>query len=82
MAQISIVAVRNNLAEAINRAAYGGERVILARRGKGVVAMVSMEDLATLEALENEADLRAAVKARRERGSVPLAKVKARLGMK
>jgi len=79
---VNIGRFRNNIADALNRVAYGGERVILARRGKGVVALVSMDDLAVLERLEDESDLRAALKARKEKGAVPLKKVKARLGMK
>jgi len=77
-----IADLRTHMAEAVNRAAYGGERVILTRRGRPAAALVSLEDLATLEALEDQADLRAALKARKEAGSVSLEKVKARLGMK
>ena len=40
-----------------NRAAYGKERVILARRGKAVAAIVSLEDVELLEALEDQIDL-------------------------
>jgi prevent-host-death family protein len=80
---VSIAKVRNNLADALNRAAYGGERVILERRGKPVAALVSMDDLELLEQLENEVDRKAVRKARKEGGKpIPLAKVKARLGMK
>jgi prevent-host-death family protein len=80
---ISIAEVRNNLADALNRAAYGGERVILERRGKPVAVLVSMDDLELLERLEDEVDLKAVRKARKEKAkSVPLAKVKSRLGMK
>jgi prevent-host-death family protein len=82
MITFGIAELRNNLGEAVNRAAYGGERVILTRRGKGVVALVSLEDLARLEAMEDQEDLRAALKARKELGGVPVGKVKARLGMK
>jgi len=81
-AQVNIVEVRAKLADTINRVAYGGERVVLERRGQGVAALVSMEDLKVLESLEDEADVRAALKARREKGRVPLSKMKARLGMK
>ncbi len=79
---MNIVEIRNNLAEAINRVAYGGERIVLKRRGKGVVALVSIEDLALLEELENQADIRAAKKALKEKGGIPLEKIKTRLGMK
>ena len=39
---VSAVQVRKRLAEVVNRAAYGKERVILARRGKAVAAIVSL----------------------------------------
>jgi prevent-host-death family protein len=70
------------MADVINRVTYGGERVILQRRSKGVAAMVSMEDLALLQALEDQSDVKAALRARKERGSIRLEKIKARLGMK
>ena len=79
---MNVVDIRNNLAEALNRVAYGGERIVLKRRGKGVAALVSVEDLALLEELENQADVRAVRKALKEKGAVPLTKIKARLGMK
>ncbi|MEN6450645.1 MAG: type II toxin-antitoxin system prevent-host-death family antitoxin [Thermoguttaceae bacterium] len=80
--EATVSEVRDNMADIINRVAYGGERVIVQRRSKGVAAVVSMEDLAVLQALEDESDVKAASKARKEKGSVPLAKIKARLGMK
>ena len=54
---MNVVDIRNQLADAINRVAYAGERIILERRGKGVAALVSVEDLALLEELENQAVL-------------------------
>jgi prevent-host-death family protein len=82
MLELGVADIRSNLAEVINRVAYGGERVVLQRRGKPMLAVVSMDDLELLNALEDRDDLRAAVKARREKGAVPLEKIKARLGMK
>ena len=79
---MKVVDIRNNLADALNRVAYGGERIVLERRGKGVAALVSVEDLALLEELENQEDIRAAKKALKEKGRIPLEKIKARLGMK
>lgn len=53
--------VRLNLGDLINRVLYRGERVTVTRRGKPVMAMVTMEDLQLLEkaldALEDEIDL-------------------------
>ena len=55
--QVSARNVRAELAEAINRAAIGGERTVIRRNGKEVAAVVSVEDLRTLEALEDRLDL-------------------------
>lgn len=80
---VSIAEIRDKLADAINRVAYAGERVVLERRGKPVAVLVSVDDADLLERLENDADLKAVRKARKEKGKpVPLAKIKARLGMK
>jgi len=54
---------------------------VLKRRGKGVAAIVSMEELNLLEELENRADLRAALKARKEKGGVTLAQYRKKLGL-
>jgi prevent-host-death family protein len=77
--EISIAEFRNDMATPINRVAFGGERVILTRRGAGAAVLVSLEDAALLEALEDAADLKAALKARKEKGGVPWEKVKAKL---
>jgi prevent-host-death family protein len=82
MTEIGVADIRANLADVINRVAFGGERIVLQRRGKQVLAVVPMEDLAVLEELEDRADIRAALKARKEKGAVPLAKVQARLRAK
>ena len=66
MTTMSIAEARNNFADAINRVSYGGERVVFARRGKPVAALVSAEDLALLEKMEDTEDIRAARKALRE----------------
>jgi prevent-host-death family protein len=59
---IGIAEIRNRMADAINRVVYQGERIVLERRGKGVAAIVSLEDLALLEALEDREDAKAARK--------------------
>ena len=69
---MNVVDIRYKLADAINRVAYAGERIVLERRGKGVAALVSIDDLALLEELENQADIRAAKKALKEKGGITL----------
>ena len=46
-----------------------------------MAALVSKKDMEILEAIEDQRDLRAARTARTEDGSVPLSRIKARLGM-
>ena len=66
MTTLSIAEARNGLAEAINRVNYGGERIVFARRGKPVAALVSAEDLTRLQAIEDAEDIRDARKALRD----------------
>ncbi len=80
--ELNITDIRENLADALNRVAYAGERIVLKRRAKSVAALVSIADLALLEQMEDAEDVKAARKALKEKGRVPLAKVKERLGMK
>ena len=83
MDTLSVVDLRNNTSDTINRVAYGGERVILERRGKPAVAIVSMEDLEALVEMENQADIKAARKARKQGGKpIPLENVAVELGIK
>lgn len=76
-----IETLRLNLADTVNRAAFGRERVILSRHGKPVAALVPVDDVELLEALEDRDDLRAALKARKEKGGVTLEQLKAELGL-
>ena len=73
MTTMSIAEARNNLADAINRVSYGGERVVFARRGKPVAALVSPEDLALLQRIEDAEDIRAAAKVLKEYDRNPAA---------
>ncbi len=81
MMQVGVHEIRGNLADVINRVAYGGERIILERRGKPVLALVSMEDLELLEEMENRSDIRAALKARKEKGGVTLEQYRKKHGL-
>ncbi|MEV1054294.1 type II toxin-antitoxin system Phd/YefM family antitoxin [Streptomyces sp. NPDC049887] len=54
--EIPVTQARAELAELINRVVYGGERVVVTRHGKPLVALVSAADLERLEAAEQAAD--------------------------
>ena len=84
MATVSTVLARNEFSTVINRAAFGKERVILARRGRAIAAVVPMEDVELLRALEDRADLADAIAAEREaleKGTTPLADLKRDLAL-
>ena len=53
--------VRDGLGELINRVAYGGERVMVTRRGKKIVGIITAEEMelleAVLDAIEDEIDI-------------------------
>ncbi|MEV6051920.1 type II toxin-antitoxin system Phd/YefM family antitoxin [Streptomyces sp. NPDC052107] len=54
--EIPVTQARAELAELINRVVYGGERVVVTRHGKPLVALVSAADLERLDALEEAAE--------------------------
>jgi prevent-host-death family protein len=81
---ITTVAARQNFSELINRVAYGKDRVLLTRRSRPLVAVVPIEDIALLEAMEDRDDLKAARAALREvkrNGTIPWTRMKKELGL-
>jgi prevent-host-death family protein len=74
---VSATAARQSFSESLNRAAYGGERVIIRRHGKEIAAVVPIEDLRLIEQMEDATDLRAVAKARKEKGRIAWEDVKA-----
>ena len=84
MGQVNTVDARAQFSEIINRAAFGKERVTLTRRGKEIVAVVPIEDMKLLEALEDRIDLeqaRAALAESKKKGTVSWEKIKKELGI-
>lgn len=55
--EIPVTQARAELADLINRVVYGGERVVVTRHGKPIVALVSAADLERLEQLPEPVDL-------------------------
>ncbi|MFC9947799.1 type II toxin-antitoxin system Phd/YefM family antitoxin [Streptomyces pratensis] len=53
--EIPVTQARAELADLINRVVYGGERVVVTRHGKPLVALVSAADLQRLENEETAA---------------------------
>jgi PHD/YefM family antitoxin component YafN of YafNO toxin-antitoxin module len=81
MTTISITSLRNKIRKLADLVAFGGERVKVERNGETAFVMVSEEDAALLEALEDKADLKAAKKALKEKRSISLDKLKKDLNL-
>lgn len=86
MTRLAASKVRDSFSDTLNRVAYRRERIVLRRRGKDLVAIVPMEDLALIERLEDEIDVRRARRAlsemkRKGKKPVPLAELKRELGL-
>ena len=54
--EIPVTQARAELADLINRVVYGGERVVVTRHGKPLVALVSADDLRRLEEVQEPAE--------------------------
>ena len=75
MSRLAASEAREHFADLLNRVAYGHERVVVERRGKDLAALVSIQDLEVLEAIEDRLDLKDARDALAEvdaQGTVPL----------
>lgn len=78
---------RENFSEVLNRAAFAKERVAIHRHGKPIAYVVSVEDAALLESLEDAADLQAFRAAKKEfeasgEAAIPWRKVQTKLRAK
>ncbi|HEY8021542.1 MAG TPA: type II toxin-antitoxin system Phd/YefM family antitoxin [Thermoanaerobaculia bacterium] len=83
MIKLTTTKARERFGDTLNRVASGKERVVLTRRGKDLVAIIPLEDLARLQALEDKQDLRDARAALREikkHGTIPLDQLRRDLG--
>ena len=79
-AKLTASEARQNFSDILNRAAYGGERVIVHRGKKPVAAVVPMEDLEMLEQIEDRVDLEE-VRKRLKEPNIPWSKIKKELGL-
>lgn len=82
--EVSFSEARTHLAEIANEVAYAGRRTIVTRRGQKLIAIISIEDLEALEAIESKIDLEDARKAladTKKNGVVSWEKIKRDLGL-
>lgn len=66
---ISVTKARENLADVLGEVRFGHKRIKLTSNGKNVGAIVPLEDLELLEALEDRIDIELAHQALQEDGS-------------
>ena len=69
MTRLTASQLREDLANALNKVAFGGERIVLQRNKKDVAALVSIDDLTLLRRLEDRLDLARMRKALDEPGA-------------
>ena len=86
MIRITTVEARDRFSEVVNRAAFGKERIVLTRRGKDVAVVISLDDLALLEKIEDLLDVEAATAAEAEAEAkgqkpIPWDETKKKLGL-
>lgn len=83
MRNISVTEARINLKEIFGAVSYQKERIVFTNHGRKV-AVVPIEDLELLEALENEEDIREgeiALKESQNEGSISFDEMKRRVGL-
>ncbi len=79
MRNLSTAKIRSEFSEIVNQVAYGKERVAVTRNGKSLIALVPIEDIALLEALETKIDIseaQAALKEAKTKGTKSWNKIK------
>jgi len=81
MTVISMTNARNDFTELANGVMFNRERVCISKNNKPAFALVPIEDLQALEALEDKIDLHEALKALKEPGSISLKAFKKKLGL-
>jgi prevent-host-death family protein len=88
MSRLNVSKAREDFPEIVNRAAPGGERTIVSRRGTDSAAAVPIADLRLLERLARKErdrqdlkDARVALAEAKKKGTVTHSEVKRRLGL-
>ena len=83
MTRFAMAQARKNLTEIVSRVAYGGERIAIGRRNKDLAVLVSTDEAALLEEIEDRMDVAAARKALAEEAKrSPLAAILRKHGVK
>lgn len=78
---ISVTKARENLADILGEVRYAHKRIRLTSNGKGIGAIIPLEDLELLEAIEDKIDIELAEKAIKDKGSFSFDQVLKELGL-
>lgn len=81
MTTVSMTEARHDFADLADQVRISGERVCISKNNKPALALVPLEDMKLLEMLEDMIDLRDALKALKEPGSIGLDAFKKKLGI-
>lgn len=84
MEEITTAEARKNMAELLNRTAYGKERFVVTRHGKELVAIVPLEEVTLLDRLRSllsKKDFEAALEELETAGTRPWDDVRRELGV-
>ncbi len=79
--KMSASVARERFADIVNRAEYRGERVIVRRHNRDVAAVIPIEDLELLQRVEDQMDIKDALKALKEPRGKTSKQLKAELGL-
>lgn len=80
---INTADAKEEFSELINRVAHNKERIILTRRGKDVAAIIPIDDLMQLVAMQSKTDLNEAtdaLKEARQAGTITIEELLKKLG--
>ncbi|MDD5327599.1 MAG: type II toxin-antitoxin system Phd/YefM family antitoxin [Phycisphaerae bacterium] len=81
MTKVSMTKARHSFTDIANRVMFGDERICIEKNNKPAVAVVPIEDLEILEALEDKIDLEEALKMLKKPGFISLKALKKKLGI-
>ncbi len=81
MTSLSMTNARHDFTGLANQVMVAHERILINKNNKPALAMVPIEDVELLEALEDKIDLQDALKALKEPGSIGLKEFKKKLGI-
>ena len=81
MTTVSMTEARHEFADLADQVRISGERICISKNNKPALALVPLEDMQLLEILEDMIDLRDALQALKEPGSIGLEAFKEKLGI-